>query len=548
MTKNVALAVITGVLCVTLTPESNAIDITPSSGGGPSPLQLAQQIVDSASGITLVAGSVTTTINNPGQGNPASDPRAMGTFANGVTAAGTPLPSGNGGPTETYVGGIEIDTGVCLCTGLVSDSLATAAMDLGFGFEGPNNGDGEGIGPGPISNTTENHTGEITTKLFGSEFQDEDFVAEVFPGNNPGGGDPTVLSFQITIDDPGFLRLSFIFGSDEFPAFVDPLIYQFNDSFAAFINGENIATLTSNSTTSPFNLFDISECSELFVKNDTAPQPIVLTQAYVDPVEGPLPNLHAQPAEDNYDLELGGFTKKLTRETCCVLAPGTYTVKIVVQDVVDQRVDAAVFLQSAGLKLYSFLKADFNLDGDVDSLDVSTLISNYLQPGVSKFVDGDANGDGNVDFLDYEILLQSFGQTGGNKNFCADFNRDNDVDGQDFLIYQEFAGLSKCGSRFDGDADRDGDVDSADLAIYQQESSTGVPSGLCECGASQQQAMAGGGSADAGAITENRNSIAASASMGPASYDTDEDGDFDRIDLMNWGEILKARNLSSDSK
>ena len=81
MTKSIALFAITVVLCVTFTLESKAIDITPSSGGGPSPLQLAQEIVDSTSGVTLVAGSVTTTINNPGQGNPSSDLRAMGTFS-----------------------------------------------------------------------------------------------------------------------------------------------------------------------------------------------------------------------------------------------------------------------------------------------------------------------------------------------------------------------------------------------------------------------------------------------------------------------------------
>lgn len=530
-------ALVTTVLIVLFhSAKLQAIDVTPSSGGGPSPLQLAQSLVDSASGITLVANSVNTTINNPGQGNPASDPRAYGSFTNGVTANGTSLPAGNGGPAETYVGGIQIDAGICLCTGVASDSVESAAPNLGFGLEGPNNGDGEGIGPGAISGTTENHTGEISRILFTAEFQDEDFVEEVFPNNNPGGGDPTVLNFEIEITNPGFLRLSFIFGSDEFPAYVDPLIYQFNDSFAALIADENIATLKSNSVSSAFNLFDISECTQLFVKNDTAPQPIELTQAYVDPVEGPLPNLHAQPAESNYNIEFGGFTKKLTRETCCVLAPGTYSVKIVVQDVVDQRVDAAVLLETSGLKLFEFLKADFNLDGEIDWDDFGILLTNYQNPGTFKFIEGDANGDGTVGIDDFSILASCFGQVGGNKNLCADFNRDNNVNGQDFVIWQQHVGLPNCASRFEGDADQDGDVDSADLAIYQQETGSGEPSGLCECGGSQQQAMAGGGGT--GSAQANATSRGATASVGPNPYDTDGDGDSDRKDLKNWGVIL----------
>ena len=249
-----------------------------------------------------------------------------------------------------------------------------------------------------------------------------------------------------------------------------------------------------------------------------------------------MPNLHAQPAEDNYDIEFGGFTKKLTRETCCVLAPGTYTVKIVVQDVVDQRVDAGLFLESSGLQLFSFLKADFDLDGDIDGDDFNILANNFNAPGPFKFVEGDADGDGDVDGDDFNLLANNFGQSGGNRNYCADFDRDNDVDAQDHAIYLQFSGMTACASRFEGDADRDGNVDSGDLAIYQQESSTGVPSGQCACNSGQQQALAGGG----GASSSQSSQLSRTFSGHPR--DTDGDGDFDRIDLANWRQILDVAN------
>ncbi len=70
----------------------HAIDVTPTDGGGPSPQTLAETIADSLGGVTVaVSPGVTTMINDPKHGNPNSDPRAMGTFTNGITASGTPL-------------------------------------------------------------------------------------------------------------------------------------------------------------------------------------------------------------------------------------------------------------------------------------------------------------------------------------------------------------------------------------------------------------------------------------------------------------------------
>jgi hypothetical protein len=91
--------------------------------GGPTPQSLVDEIV--GSGITVVPGTVTTTINAPTADppNPASSPRAMGKFTGGLTPAGTLLPQVNqnaNGDAE-YAGGIGVASGVCLCTGIATD-------------------------------------------------------------------------------------------------------------------------------------------------------------------------------------------------------------------------------------------------------------------------------------------------------------------------------------------------------------------------------------------------------------------------------------------
>ena len=542
MSKNTALFAAVVFVRLSFPSMCQAIDITPSNGGGPTAQQLAENIADTAGGVTVAAiPPAVTTINNPSQGNPSSDDRAMGTFQNGILKTNKSLPTGNGGPTETYVGGIDIDTGVCLCTGVVSDSLATAGQNLGFGVEGPNNGDGEGIFFSTSQQAIVNHTGEITTQLFvvgGSPnpFVDQDFEEKVFPGviPAPGGGDPTVLQFDVVITEPGFLRISFVFGSDEFPAYVDPDEFDFNDSVAIIINDENIATTTVNNVVSPFNLFNVSDCPKLFVKNDTAPLPVELTKGYVDPVEGPLPNLHAIPAVGNYDIEFGGFTKKLTRETSCVMAPGTYTVKIVIQDVADQRVDAGVFLEENSLKLFSFLLGDADLDGFVGQADLDAVLLNWGDFG-KCYTEGDLDGNGQVAQSDLDLVLLNWGNSGGNKNFCSDFNRDGVLDAQDYAIWDRYEGeLTSCAARFEGDANGDGKVDSLDFDIFSQEVISGNPSGLCNndcCGA--QMVMAGGGG-------ESAASSEALIAAHLGKLDIDEDQDFDGDDISLWKAKLGA--------
>src|SRR3972149_5524861 len=415
------------VLLGTLFPLSaRAIEVTENADGGPTPQAMAAIIVDEASGVAVVASSANTTIN--ASGSPSSDPNAFGSFSSGTTAPGTLLPASNQNISgnAAYAGGLPINTGVCLCTGVMEDEPSTPTTGRGIGVLGPNNGIEAGTNPG-----------EITTDL-GTPI-DQDFENFVFPDSNPGGGDATVLQFQVQITSPGFLRVSFVFGSDEHPYWE----MDYNDSVGIIIDGQNIApvniaTITENGITTPFDLSQFADCGpSLFIENNVAPGP------------SPLPNTpHAIPTAPNYNIEFGGFTKKLTRETPFPLAPGTYTVKIVAQDVADRLVDSAVFLGDGRLTRFSLAAGHYN---------------------------GDGNGDCVVDAADYTVWRDMLG-TAGNKDFCADFNRDGVVNATDFNIQTPFMNvLNHCASRFEGDADADGDVDACDEAIWQSESTTGVP-------------------------------------------------------------------------
>lgn len=133
---------------------------------------MAQVIVNPSFGVAYVAGTASTAIE--AAGDPLTDPRMTGTFANGDTLIGTPLPTINGGPTLVYSGGVGISSGVCLCTGIVTDAdIESAGIPPGFGVgvEGPNNGE-------PL---TFRNDGEVS-KVFtgGSGLVDEDFQTAMY--------------------------------------------------------------------------------------------------------------------------------------------------------------------------------------------------------------------------------------------------------------------------------------------------------------------------------------------------------------------------------
>ena len=379
--------------------------------------------------------------------------------------------------------------------------------DQGVGVEGPNNGY-------PLENT--GSPGELDGDL--NTPNDSDFSNEVTTGF-----DASVLQFKITLTAPGFLSIRFVHATDEHPQFS---LSEFNDTPLVFIGDENgqdleniITFINASGVETTLTLDDLKNCG-LLVENLVAPAPASLQTS---PHANVNTTLH-------FDHEFGGFTKPLVRENKCILAPGTYTIKIVVQDVDDDAIDSATFFEENGLKLFSFLLGDLDLEGDVDVIDFGIFADHFGQTGNVGYLDGDLDNDGDVDTIDHGIFADHFGETGGNANFCADFDRDNDVDGADHLIWQRNFGLNQCASRANGDADADGDVDGDDRDIWQTEAISSRPSGLCGCVPAQH--VQGGGGAALAALPAGAAQAAAIPTPSPNHpLDLDGDNDLDANDI-----------------
>jgi CSLREA domain-containing protein len=113
------------------------------------------------------------------------------------------------------------------------------------------------------------------------------------------------------------------------------------------------------------------------------------------------------------------------------------------------------------------LAADFDDDGDVDSVDLTIWRNNFgLRTATSA--DGDADGDGDVDAMDLDVWRLQFGANTPTSGKDADFNNDGLITATDFLIWQQHLGLTTAANG-DGDADGDGDVDGNDFLIWQRE-------------------------------------------------------------------------------
>jgi hypothetical protein len=368
-----------------------------------------------------------------------------------------------------------------------------------------------------------------------------------------------VLEFTVNMESPGYVRLSFVFGSDEYDAWWDPQDTQgFNDAIAVLIDSRNIATFRHNDagaiTDEPFKLNDLIMCGEKFFKeNQIAPNPAALHDSDHE---------IAGLGEVYYNHEYGGFSKVLTRESRA-LAPGNHTIKIVVQDMYDTNVDSAIFVQRESLKLYPLAQGDYNDDGSVNSADYVVWRNSVDNPPADpSFRDGDGNGDGVVNSADWQLWNSNYGNT-GNRDWKADFNRSGCVSLTDVGIFNTFMGTLGCASRFEGDATGDGKVTLADLPtlLAEMEQSQG-------CGGGQAM-MAGGGEdggegndelqqvyqklvAEHGAgfldkLKQSVQDVIAAAEVAlaplakealPPDPDMDDDGDLDADDLAELDAII----------
>ena len=303
--------------------ESRGITVIASPGAGPTPQAMAQAVANPSFGVAYVAGTASTLIE--AAGFPVTDPRMTGTFFNGETPVGSPLPAVNGGPTLVYSGGIGVASGVCLCTGIVTDAdSASASVPAGFGVgvEGPNNGE-------PLSSTNHGEVSAILTVAL----VDDDFRKAVFGTQSapPDTTDPAVLKFDVTISKPGILRASTVFASDEFPDWVNDTSANFNDSFVFLVKKANVATETyenlarlrvfGSTTPEPFALSKLIGCgSPYFRKNQTAPLPLLNGVAVLEQFEEEAKGANGgpKPAEDTgYGGESFGATRERGRSATC---------------------------------------------------------------------------------------------------------------------------------------------------------------------------------------------------------------------------------------
>jgi hypothetical protein len=177
------------------------------------------------------------------------------------------------------------------------------------------------IGPNTLPDAGQNNQGNGDTDL-----------DVLFFNGKPTSRDATILEFDFICEQDDGLSFEYVFGSDEYNEYVDA---GFNDAFAFFLNGVNIALLPDGSPVSINNVncgrfkedgsgnFDLTRtenfCQELFVDNTGA---------------------------DQTDTQFDGYTKPLFTNA---LPPGNRAInslKIVIADAGDGIYDSAVLLKA----------------------------------------------------------------------------------------------------------------------------------------------------------------------------------------------------------
>ena len=132
--------------------------------------------------------------------------------------------------------------------------------------------------------------------------------------------DAAVLEFDF-VPSSSSLSFNYVFGSEEYPDFVG----SFNDGFALFVNGVNVALVPGTSTPVTINNVNSGVNSSYFVSNN--PPGSTFT---------PLGTLNTQ---------LNGLTTVLTA-TASVNPGVTNHIKIAIADAIDGALDSAVMLQA----------------------------------------------------------------------------------------------------------------------------------------------------------------------------------------------------------
>jgi len=209
-----------------------------------------------------------------------------------ITAVGDAAYIGGEDSAGLFEGGkhiIGIDSGILLTTGLANTAEGTNASDGSTGVS--------------------SNEGDLDL--------DDEFGETTF--------DSTVLEFDFELDSDS-LYFNFVFASEEYNEYVNTA---YNDVFAFFLNGENIALVPG--TTDPVSIDTINGGNPLGAGAQN-------THLY----------LNNDPSDNGeYLREIGydGFTRVLTAVKTG-LTPGQHRIKLAISDVGDSALDSAVFIQA----------------------------------------------------------------------------------------------------------------------------------------------------------------------------------------------------------
>ncbi len=240
---------------------------------------------------------------------------------------------------------VGIDTGVFLTSGAVN---TTAANSLPGGSPGPHNAT---LGPNTAGGITFNH---------GVTFADSDLTSIASNATR----DTMILEFDV-IPQENFLKIAFVFSSDEYPEYVCTI---FNDAFGFFITGDfgsgssttqNIAVIPGTSVPMAVNTVNNGSVGSQQTPSNSAPCDLSNSAFFVDNGDGSTPNA-------NQNLQLDGFTIPLLTQVSVV--PGnSYHVKLAIADAGDPQWDSAVFVNFLTSTPFS-ADADLSLSKQVDNL------------------------------------------------------------------------------------------------------------------------------------------------------------------------------------
>ena len=228
-----------------------------------------------------------------------------------------------------------------------------------------------GDGTPPLENTSPDYT--ISLDLPGDSDLDE--VADnAFPGSG-GTFDANTLEFSFNIDDPSVkaIKVSLVFGSDEFPEFSNT---DFVDAAAVLVNGENVAFFDQNKN-QPLSVIDANLEQGNFINNEAS--------GFEGEFEGQTKDL---------PIEYDGVSSPLT-----IIAPvqqGENTIKFGVADTGDTLFDSGLF--ASNLQAFDLGSQFFELPAGALLLDVlgSTVADDLTGTDVNEFIDA-LGGDDTID-------------------------------------------------------------------------------------------------------------------------------------------------------